>query len=386
MTTIETINMAPEGATKSPAVEIRGLEVRYGAVVAVPELNLVVEEGDLVTLLGPSGCGKTTTLRCIAGLESPSGGEIRIHGDLVADGSWQMPPERRNVNMVFQTYAVWPHMSVLDNVAFGLRGQFPRSEVKDRAAEALKLVGLSGFEKRYGTELSGGQQQRVALARAVVTEPRVLLYDEPLSNLDAALREQMRFELRELHDRIGKTGIYVTHDQSESMVMSDKVVLMQDGRIVQEGRPRELYEEPRTAFAARFLGTANMWTGRVREQIGENSYVVELDNDALPCTVTCAGEARSRPGDRGTIAVRAERVTLADPGNPPSATAGTSSWQGRITRAAYLGSKYEYHVLVGDRSVRVEAPSRAVFEVDQDVLVHLSADAPVWIPGDAESR
>ena len=379
MTATETVDRMP-GAPASGdtlALDIRGLEIRYGSVVAVPDLDLQVREGELITLLGPSGCGKTTTLRCIAGLETPSGGEIRIHGEVVAKRGWQMPPEQRDINMVFQTYAVWPHMSVLDNVAFGLRGSGSRSDVRERAANALEMVGLAGFEKRFGTELSGGQQQRVALARAIVTEPRILLYDEPLSNLDAALREQMRFELRELHDRIGKTAIYVTHDQSESMVLSDRVVLMRGGVIEQEGRPSELYETPRTTFAARFLGTANLWRGRLREVAADSTGVVELDGDALTCAVRERGTGRLLGDAEGTLAVRAERVLLlrtADP-VPPEATV----WRGRVERAAYLGSKFEYHVAVGDRDVRAEGPGRSPLALGEDVLVALEPDAGVWI-------
>jgi iron(III) transport system ATP-binding protein len=375
--------------TASPApaaLEIRGLQVKYGDVVAVNDLDLSIAEGELVTLLGPSGCGKTTTLRCIAGLETPSGGEISIGGDLVANRDWQLSPDRRDINMVFQTYAVWPHMSVIDNVAFGLKGTGTRKEIREKAADALKMVGLDRFGARYGTELSGGQQQRVALARAIVTEPRILLYDEPLSNLDAALREQMRFELRELHDRIGKTAVYVTHDQSEAMVMSDRVVLMESGNIQQQGLPSELYETPRTLFAAKFLGTANLWSGHVRTAgRGDKSGVIELDDDALTCHVAPRGAALVADG-RGTLALRSEGIRLL----PASATAprdaSATVWKGRIARAAYLGSKFEYQVMVGDRMLRAEGPGRAPMSVGDDVQVVLPVDAGYWIPADDSTQ
>ena len=197
-----------------------------------------VEEGEFVSLLGPSGCGKTTTLRCIAGLESSSGGTIRIGGEIVAAEGRDVPPEKRGINMVFQSYAVWPHMSVFENVAYGLRTRRePSDTIKEKVGEALRIVGLTGYADRYGTELSGGQQQRVALARAIVTSPRLLLFDEPLSNLDAGLRDRMRFELVELQRRLGTTSLYVTHDQSEAMLMSDRIILMKDGEMVQAGEP-----------------------------------------------------------------------------------------------------------------------------------------------------
>jgi ABC-type Fe3+/spermidine/putrescine transport system ATPase subunit len=215
-------------------LRVEDLVVAYGSVVAVRDISFAVEDGEFVSLLGPSGCGKTTTLRCIAGLEGSSSGVIRLGDAVMAADGRDVPPDKRGINMVFQSYAVWPHMSVFENVAYGLRiRREPKAEIERKVVEALKLVGLGGFAERYGTELSGGQQQRVALARAVVTSPRLLLFDEPLSNLDAGLRDRMRFELVELQRRLGQTSLYVTHDQSEAMLMSDRIILMKDGQIVQ---------------------------------------------------------------------------------------------------------------------------------------------------------
>src|SRR3954470_6941252 len=240
-------------------LSVQDLVVHYGDVAAVNGVSFHVAEGEFVSLLRPSGCGKTTTLRCIAGLESATRGEIRIGGTVVARDGREVPPEKRGVNMVFQSYAVWPHMTVFENVAYGLRiAGLGRAEIARRTQEALRIVGLAGLEARYGTELSGGQQQRVAVARAVVTEPQLLLFDEPLSNLDAGLRERMRFELVQLQRRLGRTSIYVTHDQAEAMVMSDRIILMNRGRIVQESSPRELYDRPASRFAAEFVGSANL--------------------------------------------------------------------------------------------------------------------------------
>src|SRR5436305_4517742 len=286
-------------------LSVRDLVVQYGDVVAVDGVSFHVNEGELVSLLGPSGCGKTTTLRCIAGLETATDGEIRIGSTVVARGGREVPPEKRGVNMVFQSYAVWPHMTVFDNVAYGLRvTRESRADIGRRTTEALRLVGLAGFEQRYGTELSGGQQQRVAVARAVVTEPQLLLFDEPLSNLDAGLRERMRFELVQLQRRLGRTSIYVTHDQAEAMVMSDRIILMNRGRIVQESSPRELYDRPASRFAAEFVGSANLLAAEITE-VG-NGLVVRAGSLVLHATGP-APAAR-----RALVCIRPETILLAD--------------------------------------------------------------------------
>ncbi|WP_089942052.1 ABC transporter ATP-binding protein, partial [Candidatus Entotheonella palauensis] len=238
-------------------VEVRGLTKHFGSEVAVAGIDLSAPEGHFVTLLGPSGCGKTTTLRCLAGLERPDAGEIYIGDQCVAaprQNIW-VPPEKRNIGMVFQSYAVWPHLTVFDNIAYGLRVRgIGRSEIAKRTQETLDLVGLSGFADRYATQLSGGQQQRVSLARALAYNPSVILFDEPLSNLDAKLREHMRLELTRLQQRLGITAVYVTHDQSEALVMSDTIIVMNHGRILQQGAPEAIYAEPASRFVADFVG------------------------------------------------------------------------------------------------------------------------------------
>src|SRR6478609_463993 len=246
---------------KAASIEFRDVTKRYGDVIAVSRVSLVIAAGSLVTLLGPSGCGKTTMLRLIAGLELPTAGTIRI-GD--RDVS-HIPAAERDVSMVFQSYALFPHMSVLENVRYGLIvAKMARAQANERAGAALAQVGLEGYDARLPSELSGGQQQRVAVARALVLEPLVLLFDEPLSNLDARLRRQMREEIRELQQRVALTVVYVTHDQQEAMAVSDRIIVMNAGRIEQQGAPRDLYERPATPFLARFMGESNPARGTVR--------------------------------------------------------------------------------------------------------------------------
>jgi iron(III) transport system ATP-binding protein len=360
---------------------VENLTVRYGDTVVVKNLDLRIQSGELVTLLGPSGCGKTSILRCIAGLERCSGGTIRIGERLVAGPHLEIPPEHRNVNMVFQNYAVWPHMTVIENVSFGLKlMKLSREDVRRRAEQALELVGLGAYGKRYGTELSGGQQQRVALARAIVTEPELLLFDEPLSNLDASLREQMRVELRELHDRLGKTAIYVTHDQTEAMVMSDRVVLINEGRVAQQGPPRELFERPCTRFAAEFLGVANIWDG-VLSDIGPSGELsITMDQSGSRLHVL-APNGPHRMGARGSVCVRAERVEIAD---RPAADGHLNTWRGRIQRMSYQGSSVRYEVRVGEQIVRAETHPRLSLAPGDEVWVRIDPSDTVWLSGEGE--
>jgi ABC-type Fe3+/spermidine/putrescine transport system ATPase subunit len=365
------------------SLTLNKVEVRYGDTVAVKGIDLEVAEGEFVTLLGPSGCGKTTTLRTIAGLEQCTGGTISIGGQVVAGPNTHTPPERRDINMVFQTYAVWPHMSVFENVAFGLKPKrLAKSEITARVDQALELVGLAQFASRYATDLSGGQQQRVALARAVVTEPRLLLFDEPLSNLDASLREQMRVEIRELHDRVGKTAVYVTHDQSEAMVMSDRVVLMDKGEIVQVGTPQDLYERPRTRFAADFMGMSNLWPARVLEPGGAHEPgVVELTGDDHgPLRVRVAGVSGARRDALGHLAVRPERLNVT-----PAAAAvpGGDGWHGKVELVEYLGARVELRIRLSDGRL-VQASSRPTLRLapGHEVTVDAEPGDFVWVPGD----
>jgi len=321
-------------------------------VVAVDDVSLEVEKGAMLTLLGPSGCGKTTLLRLIAGFEEPTRGEIHF-GDRRVDG---LAPNVRDTAMVFQSYAIFPHLDVFENVAFGLRmARVPEARVRERVGEVLELVGLAGLERRAPSQLSGGQQQRVALARCIVLEPQVLLFDEPLSNLDAKLREQMRIEVRELQQRLGVTSVYVTHDQAEAMALSDLVVVMNRGRIVQVAPPRELYSRPNSRFVADFIGKANFLTGEVVD-----ARTVDVAGARLPLS----SDAPVGPGRRVELVVRPEAVALRRDG--PGA-------RGRIARAAFLGDHAEYHVTLpsGDTVVAHEAnpAERGMFAVGEEVTV-----------------
>ncbi|MDQ2962258.1 MAG: ABC transporter ATP-binding protein [Pseudomonadota bacterium] len=310
---------------KAAAIEFTHVSKLYGDIAAVDDISVAIGAGTLVTLLGPSGCGKTTTLRMIAGLELPTAGTIRIDGEDVT----RMPASERDVSMVFQSYALFPHMTVVENVSYGLVvSGMPRLEVATKARAALATVGLSGLDARLPSELSGGQQQRVAVARALVLEPAVLLFDEPLSNLDARLRRQMREEIRELQQRLSLTVVYVTHDQAEAMAVSDRIVVMNKGAIAQEGAPRELYEQPKDAFVAGFMGEANRVRAtlrRIDDRIGE----VVLG----PLTLTLAH--RGLPAGEVDIAIRPESIVVGENG---SGLAGT------VRKSAYLGGLMEYTI------------------------------------------
>jgi iron(III) transport system ATP-binding protein len=310
------------------SVEFRDVVKRYGTATAVAGVSFSVEAATLVTLLGPSGCGKTTTLRMIAGLELPSEGRILIAGRDVTNVS----ATQRDVSMVFQSYALFPHMSVLENVCYGLRRSgLVKAEANERAREGLKQVGLEGFEARQPSELSGGQQQRVAVARALVLEPSVLLFDEPLSNLDARLRRQMREEIRDLQQRLGLTVVYVTHDQQEAMAVSDRIIVMNAGRIEQQGGPRDLYERPATSFLARFMGESNPVRGSVR-RLGKAHVAVRLGDSEIVVADSAAADGEA------TVAVRPEAITVEIAPGPAGALAGT------ITKASYLGTHMEYSI------------------------------------------
>jgi iron(III) transport system ATP-binding protein len=308
------------------SIEFRNVTKRYGAVVAVREVSFAVAPRTLVTLLGPSGCGKTTILRLIAGLELPDAGTIRI-GDRDVT---HVPAAERDVSMVFQSYALFPHMTVLENVGYGLTvSGLPKSEVATRAHAALATVGLTGLDGRAPSELSGGQQQRVAVARALVLEPAVLLFDEPLSNLDARLRRQMREEIRDLQRRLGLTVVYVTHDQSEALAVSDRIIVMNKAVVAQSGEPRELYAEPQDAFVATFMGEAN----RLRATLARRDAAL-ADVAIGPVTVTIPH--RGIADGEIDVAIRPEAIALRPPGSTPLA--------GRVRKSAYLGNAIEYTV------------------------------------------
>jgi iron(III) transport system ATP-binding protein len=311
------------------AVRLTRLAKRYGGVTAIKPLDLVIEAGTLVTLLGPSGCGKTTLLRLIAGLEAASEGEIQI-GEVDVT---RLSARERDVSMVFQSYALFPHMDVLDNVAYGLiSGGNRRAMAKERAREALKLVGLADLSGRFPSELSGGQQQRVALARALVIEPKVLLFDEPLSNLDARLRRQMREEIRALQQRLGLTVVYVTHDQAEALAVSDRIVVMRNAEIAQAGTPTELYEAPASTFVASFMGEANVISAAIESVQGEMARV---------CIGDTVFELPSRGYSVGPIdlVIRPEAAQII--ANQPHCR---PALPGEVTVATYMGSWAEYVV------------------------------------------
>ncbi len=329
---------------------IRGLVKEFGSNRVVNELDLTVPEGQVVALLGPSGCGKTTTLRCIAGLEQPTSGEISIGGKVVYSSAQRtvVSSERRGVGLVFQSYALWPHLTVAQNVAYGLKVlKRPKDEIASRVDVILESVGLTGFGDRHPGTLSGGQQQRVALARSLVTEPRVLLFDEPLSNLDAKLREAMRHELREVIKRIGLTAVYVTHDQIEAMSITDNVVLLNNGSIEQEGPPREIYGRPRTKFAAEFIGSANTVPGRIVSRDGDTAEVELVPGVRLTTSRTDVPEAAA---DEVVVAIRPEQIEL-------GVAAGPNAFEVSVLSAEFLGSQTVYHLGVGGLVLRAQSPN-----------------------------
>jgi ABC-type Fe3+/spermidine/putrescine transport system ATPase subunit len=331
-------------------ITVAAVTKRFGAVIAVDGADLVVGDGELFTLLGPSGCGKTTLLRLLAGFYQPDAGSIRF-GARVVSG---LPPYERNIGMVFQNYALWPHMTVAGNVSYGLRlRRLPAAEIAARVAEGLRKVNLGGFEGRYPGQLSGGQQQRVALARALVLNPDILLLDEPLSNLDAKIRVQVRAEIRKLQRELGITTVYVTHDQEEALSLSDRVAVMRDGKVLQVGVPRELYERPRTRFVADFVGTNNLVPGRVAERRG-GGLVVDTELGRLEAIA--GGEAAA--SERCVLAIRPENVHISADGGPAAAGPVVGNRvAGRVALVSYLGNTLRYDVAT-DRGPVLKADIR----------------------------
>ncbi len=317
------------------ALELRGLTKRYGDHLAAGPISFAVEEGEFVSLLGPSGCGKTTTLRCIAGFETPTAGDILMDGRSIVD----RPPNRRDIGLVFQNYALFPHLTVFENVAFGLRlRRWAAGAIGDRVRETLGLVELAGLESRLPSKLSGGQQQRVAVARSLALQPRLLLLDEPLSNLDFKLRVQMRGELRRLQRQLRKTTIYVTHDQGEALALSDRIVVLSRGRIVQIGTPAEIYEAPRSAFVADFIGSSNLLAAQLEGNAQNGATRVRAHGLVLASAHAPAAGAGPDRG-AGVVLLRPERVRLLPPtASPP---ADTNAFPATITEITYLGENLE---------------------------------------------
>jgi len=349
-------------------IEIKNLFKRFKKVVAVNRIQLEVNEGEMLTLLGPSGCGKTTTLRCIAGLEKPEEGDIIIDGKpMVSEGFVQ--PSNRGIGMVFQNYAVWPHMKVFNNIVYGLKLQkLSRQSIQEKAQKVLELVGLGGLEDRYPGQLSGGQQQRVALARALVTNPKVLLLDEPLSNLDAKLREELRFEIKSLVRRMGITSVYVTHDQAEAMVISDRIAVMDSGNVVQIGTAHEIYEKPANKFVADFIGTMNFMPGEVVEVLPDATgvYVRTEFNEKILCTTS--GKTAASPGEKVYASIRPEDVEVFT--EPPQAV--ENLFKGIIAHKAYLGNFLFFFVNINDTMIRVQVPHHMLQEEGEELYLFLN--------------
>jgi iron(III) transport system ATP-binding protein len=354
----------------------------FGAEAAVRSVSLAVAQGEFVTLLGPSGCGKTTTLRCIAGLERPDAGDIRIGADVVASAERGvfLAPEDRNIGMVFQSYAVWPHMTVFDNVAYGLRvRRTPSAVVRERTARVLDLVGLGGFAGRYASNLSGGQRQRVALARAIAYEPKVVLFDEPLSNLDAKLREQMRVELVRLQHEVGITSIYVTHDQAEALTMSDRIVVMDKGSIQQIGDPRTIYLRPANAFVANFIGAANLLDAVLLGRSGELCDLeLALGPERAPARVRAAGGDGAAAGQRVMLSLRPEDIALhlQRPQSPDG-----NLLEGEVIDTVYLGNFLDCQVRVGRYEIGVQINHYEQLVPGQKVFLTFQPDHGLCLAG-----
>jgi iron(III) transport system ATP-binding protein len=353
-----------------------------GAAAAVNGVSFGVHAGKIVTLLGPSGCGKTTTLRCIAGLETPGEGTIVIGGETVTATSKGLlvPAERRNIGMVFQSYAVWPHMTVAQNLALPLEVRHvPRAEIRGRISAILDLVGLGGLADRYANRLSGGQQQRVALARALIFNPRLLLLDEPLSNLDAQLRERMRHEIRRLQREVGITSVYVTHDQAEAMVISDWIIIMNQGKIVQEGDAETLYSRPANAFVATFIGVANLQEGSVQPSAWPDSTSLLIETPSYqPLSLRMPRARGAQPGDHrpAYVFIRPEDIVLHR--TPP--TDRPNVVEGRIESVEYLGNLTHYQVSAAGRIWRVQAHPGQRFTTADSVTIELPPEACLCLP------
>jgi len=348
-------------------IRIKGLNKNYYSegkrIAALDNVDLVIPANRIFTLLGPSGCGKTTLLRCIVGLEAPDTGEIAIGDETVfsADKGINVPPDERKLGMVFQTYAIWPHMNVFDNVAYPLQTRKePQEEIRRKVERTLRFVQLEGFERRPATKLSGGQQQRVALARALVAEPKVILFDEPLSNLDAKLREETRKELRSFLTELGITAVYVTHDRIEALSLSDTVAVMRSGRIVEVGTPREIYFATDRRFVADFIGRANFIEGRVA---ADGDLFTMIDTAIGP--IACEKKAAASPGKEATVCIRPEfiRVLKGD------SKGGENIFRGKVESLVFVGDAYEGEIRVGETLLifRIE-PTTAVREGEEIAL------------------
>jgi len=349
-------------------VRIEKLIKRFGDVAAVDGVDITIPEGKIVTLLGPSGCGKTTTLRCLAGFENADEGKIWIGDRLIFDSKQKIniAPQKRAMGMVFQSYAVWPHMSVFENIAFPLRiRKISRSKVKEQVERALRMVGIEELKNRLPSEISGGQQQRVAFARAIVYDPAVLLLDEPLSNLDAKLRERMRFEILELQRKIGITTVYVTHDQEEAMVLSDEVLVMDLGKVIQRGDPEDIYFEPHNEFVADFIGKINFLHGAVLSRQDDGS-VVNIQEEGFQSEIHTTRTDYAE-GQKVLASVRPENIIL----YPDKPQEEVNTWPARLVRKNFLGGLFDMVVEVKGKELRCRTPFRVKSKIGSDVYIQI---------------
>lgn len=348
-------------------LKVKNLSKNFGKVKAVQEVNFEATEGKVLSLLGPSGCGKTTTLRCIAGFENPDQGEIYLDNRNITP----FPPEKRGIGMVFQNYALWPHMTVYGNLAFGLQiRKVPKPEIDKRIKKVLSMVQLEGYENRYPRQMSGGQQQRIAMARALVFEPEIMLLDEPLSNLDAQLREEMRFEFTELQRKLGITAIYVTHDQAEALVISDKIVILNQGKIVQSGSPKEIYSNPINKFVAGFIAVSSFINGSVDSFIEDKKKVVVKTNDGL---VICGFNNSFDIGQEVSVAMRMNVIKFIQDENKSDKNT-VNIFKGKIIQSSYLGNIIDYKIKVGNWEVRTNSDAKYNFKVGEEVTFYLSPE------------
>jgi spermidine/putrescine ABC transporter ATP-binding subunit len=349
-----------------PALHLENITKRYGKLKAVDNLSLEVQDGELLTLLGPSGCGKTTVLRCVSGFVRPDGGEIYLGDRKITE----IPTEKRGIGLVFQNYALWPHMTVFDNLAFGLQiKRLSKDEIKQKVEGTLGLVQLGGLEDRFPRQLSGGQQQRVALARALVLEPNILLLDEPLSNLDALLREQMRFEIAQIHKHAGITTIYVTHDQTEAMVISDRIAVMEKGRIMQLGNPLEIYSKPANKFVAGFMGTTNFIHGKVAGL--DRDYTVVATDDGL--TFLGRGHGLEK-GQEVDVAIRPESIKFLSSEEAKAVQREPNIHETEVSRASYVGELVDYQLKIKSHLIRARGEVGTPHKVGERVAIKLDPD------------
>jgi putative spermidine/putrescine transport system ATP-binding protein len=344
---------------------LKDLVIKYGKVTALDKLNLTIKDGELVTLLGPSGCGKTTTLRSVSGFLPVQEGEIFLNGKRITD----IAPEKRGIGLVFQNYALWPHMTVFKNLAFGLElRKMPAEEIKRKVAAVLASVKMEEYADRFPRQLSGGQQQRVALARAIILEPDILLLDEPLSNLDALLREQMRFEIAAIHSRLGITTMYVTHDQTEAMVISDRIVVMRNGRVMQEGKPEDIYMRPQNKFVAGFMGTTCFVKGVVAQLDGERCVLRTDDGIELYGIATGLNV-----GQNALAAIRPEYILLGS--RAVAGSAEVNRFRAQVDRSNFTGELFDYQLRLGNNFIRAkEYEAKTVYELGQTIDIKIDEE------------